>query len=112
MRTRFVFAAVLALGIVTAKAQQQANEPETPVSQDGEIELLQLEQEVDKTLLREGMLRLGRAGMRPGKIEEDRGPEAEAVAALKKYIEEKKHAFTQRSEELKKRRVELAKSQT
>jgi hypothetical protein len=110
------FAMVLALGVIPARAQQQANEPEKSISQDGEIELLELEQEVDKTLLREALLLLGRARMRPlqeqGKVEEFREREAEAVAALKEYIEQKKHTFTRRSDELKKRRAELAKTQT
>jgi len=117
MKTCTAFALLLVLGVIPAKAQEQDKKPEeNQASVSSRIELLELEQDVDKTLLHDAMLQLGRSSLRkmpdrPGF--ENRFMEAQQanVAALKELIEDKKHAYTRRSDELKKLRAELKKQQ-
>src|SRR5262249_50093504 len=81
-----------------------------------EIELLELEQDVDKTLLREAMLNLGRLTLSQATAQEVpaelRKRHAAEVEALKEFIAEKKDAFSRRSDELKGKRAGLAKAAT
>jgi hypothetical protein len=80
----------------------------------GEVELLELEQDVDKTLLREAMLNLGRLDLKQatGRDVTDgvRKRDAADAEALKQFIAEKKHAFSRRSDVLKEKRAESAKA--
>lgn len=119
MKAWTAFALVLVLGVVpaNAEAQEQDKKPEdNQASVSSRIELLELEQDVDKTLLHDAMLQLGRSSLRqmpdrPGFDDRMRERQQANVAALKEVIEEKKHAYTRRSDELKKLRAELKKQQ-
>src|SRR4051812_19688127 len=104
MKTWVAFAVVLVLGVVPARAQQQASET-------SEIELLRLEQDVDKTLLQEALLALGRKSM--SQTPDRPGPDAakqreQETVALRKFIDDKKEAYTRRADELKRKREELS----
>ena len=98
MKTRLALAALLALAVAPSEAQ----EPDESVR----LELAELEQDVDKTLLREAMLLLGRKALVPSSerptSDEDRKREAEDARQLEEYIQRKKQALIQRSAELKK----------
>jgi hypothetical protein len=87
------------------RAQQPAVQRQAQAQAQGiEVELLEMEQDVDKSILREALLLLGRAGMTPGpqqgKLQAD-----EDVAAMRAFVEKKKEAIIARDAELKKRRL-------
>jgi len=111
MKTWTAFALLLVLAPTPAKAQQ-AKEPEKKASDTAEIEMLELKQDVDKTLLREALLLLGRGreGMTQSGGRAERR-EAGEIDALKKFVDEKEHAYIQRAGELTKRRAELKNQQ-
>ena len=100
------FALLLLLGGNPARAQQQQPAP----TQGSRIrrELLELEQEVDKTLLREAMLALGRKELRPTSERPGDDPaklrDEEDIKRLRFFIEEKKAAIEERSSALDKAR--------
>src|SRR5258707_10086876 len=99
------FALLLLLGY-PVMAQQGQPAP----SEDNTVrtELLMLEQDVDKTLLREAMLQLGRKALIP---RSERPIDAEAkkreesdTRSLQDFIESKKAAIAERSTEMRKMR--------
>jgi hypothetical protein len=75
-------------------------------------ELLELEQDVDKTLLREAMLLLGRKGLRPSSERptsgEARDREAEDAEVVEAYIKQKKKAIVERASLLRDMRSEAS----
>src|SRR5262249_21954315 len=109
MRSWTALAVRLAFSVPATAQPPRASEP-------GEGEVLELGQDVDKTLLREGMLELGRSALiqTTGQEvpDEVRKRYAVEVEALKEFIAVKTDAFTWRSDELKAKRAELAKAAT
>ncbi len=99
-------ALLLAFGI-PARAQQQ---PAPPRNENVQTELIELEQDVDKALLREAMMLLGRKNLKPSSerptSDEARKREAEDAAVLEDYIQRKKQAIIERAGELRKGRAE------
>ncbi|WP_435009690.1 hypothetical protein P12x_000939 [Tundrisphaera lichenicola] len=123
MRYLTGFALVLALGMVPARGQQGAPAPKPSV----EIELLEIEQDVDKALFREALMLEGRQGLQPlmpwgGMAEEiqrrlpeeiqRRLPEEmkrrmeEGSLRLRDFIGSKRAAIVERAARLKKLRQE------
>ena len=101
-----IFAAVASL-LVLGSIQAPAQQPQPAPSQDEKVqlELLEIEQDVDKTLLREAMLTLGRKGqVRTPEVAQKR--EAAETDLLKDYIAEKKTAIIGRAADLQKLRAE------
>jgi hypothetical protein len=107
MKSWAAYVVVLVLG--APAAAQQAGGPERRVAESGEVELLELEQDVDAALLRQAMMRLGGLAMKPAqdreRSDEARKREAEEVAVLNDFIQEKRKAFTRRAAELKNMRA-------
>jgi hypothetical protein len=105
MKTLPVVALLLVLGGPSARAQQQNP---TPVVDRAQLELLELEQDVDKTLLKEAMLLLGRKELRPlserPSAEGAKHREEADVANLQKFIVTRKEAITERSAAMTKAR--------
>jgi len=102
MKTWTVLAMMIVLGGVRVGAQEPAAASDDRVL----LELLELEQDVDKTLLREAMLLVGRSGIKRSPDKEDfPGARMGAlqVEDLKAYIADKKSSIIARSAELKKR---------
>src|SRR4051812_44358676 len=86
MKTWPAFSVLLVLCVGTSRAQEKP----APILDDKvELELAELEQDVDKTLLREAMLLLGRKGLVPlserPTSEEARQREDEDTLVLKNY---------------------------
>ena len=122
MTTRVAFAFLLIFGVqangqqggfpatgVQARGQQQ---PQLVPSQENQVqlELLELEQDADKALMKEAILLLGRKGL---KLSSERPTDKEAmkrevddVDSLKAFIEEKKASIIKRSTEMKALREE------
>src|SRR4051794_6112202 len=95
------FASVI-LFCIPAAAQQPPAQGQTPTQRQSiEVELLELEQDVDKSILREALLLLGRQGMmpspQPGVNRAD-----EEVAALRDFVARKKQAIIARAAEMEK----------
>jgi hypothetical protein len=107
--------ALLAVVLVLAVDPVRADEPDKLTSLRGEIEFLEIEQDVDKTLLREAMLNLGRntmAGLAGSPPTEERKMRIEAeLAGLEKFIAAKKAAVLERSAVLRARALEVAELQ-
>jgi hypothetical protein len=105
MRILATLVLLLAFG-VPARAQQQS----PPQAEKVQSELLELEQEVDRTLLREAMLLLGRKGLRPSSerptSDEARKREAEDAVVLEEYIQRKKRDIVERANSLREMRSE------
>ena len=106
MKTWPALAVLLVLAVAPSWAQEQ---PAPDQDDKVQLELAELEQDVDKTLLREAMLLLGRKGLMPSSerptSDEDRRREAEDAHQLEEYIQRKKQALIERSAELKKIRA-------
>jgi hypothetical protein len=116
MKTTTAFAALLVLAVAPAGAQQPTREPEKRASEPAEIELLELEQVADKTLLREAMLLVGQRSLKQARdqpvSDADRQRDHEYLVTLKRFIEEKKQAYTERAAVLKNKRAESARPVT
>src|SRR5947209_1470186 len=97
MKTCALIAVSLVLGVDSARA----DEPDKLTSLRGEIEFLEIEHDVDKTLMREAMLNLGRntmAGLAGSPPTEAMRLRIEAeLAGLEKFIAAKKVALLDRS---------------
>ena len=99
MKTLTAFALLLMFGL-TANAQQSQ---QPPVDQSSRIrrELLELEQETDKMLLRESFLILGRKELRPlaerPADDRSRNLETQYLDTLNRFIEDKKKAMVERA---------------
>jgi hypothetical protein len=110
----------LVLGGVPVKAQfggapgagGPQQQPATRREENVQIKLLEIAQDVDETLLREAMLKLGRLAMTPKSDQPDvesarERKEAEAEKdALTRFIEQKRRDITERAAELRKTRAE------
>jgi hypothetical protein len=98
-----ILAAAALLLLLGAQANAQTSaQPAPPRKPSIRFELLELEQEVDKSVLREAMLQLGRKAMKPAPAAEaEKADQAAEVAALRGCIDEKKRAIIERSDELK-----------
>lgn len=84
------------MGGMAARAQAQSIE----------IELLEMEQEADKTALKEALLLQARQGMQPIRgTEPEKKQFAEDAAVLRDFIARKKEAITERASQLTKTRV-------
>jgi hypothetical protein len=103
MKTPTAFTVVLTLGIVSALA----DEPDKVNALRGEVEVLQIQQDVDKTLLNEALLLVGRARMKLI-AETARTGAAVENTALEAFIKEKSEAVAKRAAELKGKAFELA----
>jgi hypothetical protein len=97
MKILAAFTLLLGLGLAPARAQQ----PAPPPDDKAQLELLELEQEVDKTLLREAMLLLGRKGLKPASerptTDEARQRDDRDSHTLEVYIQERKQKMAERS---------------
>jgi hypothetical protein len=103
MKTLTAFTVVLTLGIVSALA----DEPDKANALRGEIEVLQIQQDVDKTLLNEALLLVDRARLKL-MAETARTEAAVKNTALEVFIKEKSEAVAKRAAELKGKAFELA----
>ncbi len=103
MKTWSAVAILLVLAIVPSRAQEK---PSPDVDESVHLDFLELEQDVDKTLLREAMLLQGRNGLKPSSerpsSDDDRRRAEVDNHRLREYIQAKKQAIGQRSDELKK----------
>lgn len=108
MKTWAAFTVLLVLGTVPTRA----GEKDKAATLRGEIEFLELQRDVDKTLLREAMLLAGRGEMQamadPLNAEEARKQSKVERDALEKFIEGKREAVIERTSELKRKASELA----
>jgi hypothetical protein len=108
VKTLPVLTLLLILVSPSARAQQQ---PNPPLDDRVQLELLELEQDVDKTLLKEAMLLLGRKELRPlaerPTVEGAKHREERDVESLMKFIATRKDAITERSAALSKARREV-----
>jgi hypothetical protein len=101
--------AVVVLLCVPAKAQFGGGQgrPQQPQAQNIELELLELEQDVDKTLLREALLLQGRTDMKAAPDTAPDNKEFERNAkALHEFIGKKKDAIVARTAEVRKTRAQ------
>jgi hypothetical protein len=97
------FALVVLFG-VPATAQQLPAQRQPPAQRLSiEVELLELEQEVDKSILREALSLLGRKGMIPSPSLANT-KDADDVAVLRDFVAKKKEAIITRAAELGKSR--------
>ena len=101
MKTWPVLAALLVLGAVPTRAQQSSDSSERSATIRGEMDLLELEREVDKQLLREAMIKVGQVRMSKQQDEAE-------VAALEAFIQSKKSAVVERVVALKRKEAELS----
>jgi hypothetical protein len=81
--------------------------PQQAPGQSIDLELLELEQDADKALLREALLLQGRQGMKPitQGADGEKRQFSEEAAALRDFIDRKKHALTARAAELAEKRT-------
>lgn len=126
MKTLAAFAVLLVLAVVPSRAddkittlrdeiehlQIHRGDEDKGSALQGEIELLQIQQDVDKTLLREAMMVAGRARFvrmadRPDTDEAKKRAAVEAEV-VEVFIREKQEAVLRRTAELKKKANELS----
>src|SRR5262245_37545676 len=98
MKPWAAFAALLLFGVVPTLAQQSPESLERSATVRGEMDVLELEQEVDKQLLREAMLTLGRASLSQGGDEATRRLNKDT---LEDFVQSKKLVVLKRAVELK-----------
>jgi hypothetical protein len=106
MKSMATFALVVLL-CVPAKAQYggMGGHPATQ-AQSIEIDLLEMEQEADKSALKEALLIQARQGMRPIQgTDPEKRQFAEDTVALRDFIAKKKEAITARAAEMRKSRI-------
>lgn len=103
MKTWTALALLLALGVAPAKGQGRTEEPEKTASLPAEIELLELEQDVDRGLIREALVTIARSSVRRRSVSSD----DKELDALKEFVEVTKHHFLARAAEIRTKRAGL-----
>src|SRR4051812_33257524 len=105
MKTRIIFAVLLLLAGVPTRANDE-DDGNKAARSPGDLELMEIAQEVDKALLREAMLQIGRQRMELPGPGDQRQLSAARADHLEHFINEKKQAIVARAAELKQKAIE------